>query len=208
MNDWRNRAACRGRDPELWWPVDVRLTPAVQEALTICAECPVREQCLAWAYEQGEQYGIWGGLTEQARSTGRPRTCRFCGNTFVPRRKRADRPQEYCTRQCAYDDRASNSGCGTLAGSARHRRAGEPECEPCRMARRLYDAQRQQQRRRERRETPRWTPEQVAAVKRLAATGADDSEIAAAVGRTVNAVRLTRNRHRIPGHHPRQEIAA
>lgn len=37
------------------------------EARRICGGCPVRLQCLQGAVERGEEYGIWGGLSEAER---------------------------------------------------------------------------------------------------------------------------------------------
>ena len=34
-----------------------------ESARQICAVCPVRDQCLQFALDSGEQYGIWGGRT-------------------------------------------------------------------------------------------------------------------------------------------------
>ena len=34
-----------------------------------CRSCPVRPECLAEALERGEQYGVWGGLTTQQRTS-------------------------------------------------------------------------------------------------------------------------------------------
>ncbi len=38
-----------------------------QKAKAICSVCPVRVQCLDFAVEIREPYGIWGGLTEADR---------------------------------------------------------------------------------------------------------------------------------------------
>ena len=39
-------------------------------ALKICEPCPVRAQCLKWALESKQVWGIWGGLTyKQIRRT-------------------------------------------------------------------------------------------------------------------------------------------
>ena len=62
--DWRAAAACLGADPDLFHPV----TPTDEaEAKAICAWCPVRADCLAFADEHAIGHGIWGGLTEDER---------------------------------------------------------------------------------------------------------------------------------------------
>lgn len=66
---WRADAACRGEDPELFFPVGSTGPAAAQVdgAKQICAQCPVREACLEFALRTGQNYGIWGGLTEDER---------------------------------------------------------------------------------------------------------------------------------------------
>lgn len=77
---WRDHAACRGADPELFFPAPppagrgkaVREALALaevstREAKAICDRCPVRRQCLQSAMERGERHGIWGGLNEDER---------------------------------------------------------------------------------------------------------------------------------------------
>ena len=61
---WRNRAACRGVDPDVFYPVSEE--DAVQ-AKAICAQCPVREACLEYALAARERDGVWGGATERER---------------------------------------------------------------------------------------------------------------------------------------------
>lgn len=39
----------------------------VQRAKAICAKCPVQPDCLGYALEYAEQFGIWGGKTERER---------------------------------------------------------------------------------------------------------------------------------------------
>jgi WhiB family redox-sensing transcriptional regulator len=36
-------------------------------AKLICRDCPVRAICLDWALANGQEAGIWGGLTEDQR---------------------------------------------------------------------------------------------------------------------------------------------
>ena len=61
---WRDAAACRDQDPEMFFPHE---TGSAQPAKTICAGCDVREQCLAWAIDHKQDYGVWGGRTVKER---------------------------------------------------------------------------------------------------------------------------------------------
>jgi WhiB family redox-sensing transcriptional regulator len=67
--DWRDDAACRDADPELFFP-DCGIRSArtqVKAAKLICRGCPVQMICLDWAMASGQESGIWGGLTEEER---------------------------------------------------------------------------------------------------------------------------------------------
>jgi WhiB family redox-sensing transcriptional regulator len=69
--DWRHGAACKDEDPELFFPIGTT-GPAVfqtEEAKAVCRRCDVREQCLQWALETGQEFGVWGGLSEDERRT-------------------------------------------------------------------------------------------------------------------------------------------
>src|SRR5947208_10972848 len=61
---WRQRAACRGVDPEVFYPVS---DDDADEAKAICAQCPVRQACLEYALTNRERDGVWGGATERER---------------------------------------------------------------------------------------------------------------------------------------------
>lgn len=69
MTDWRHRAACRDEDPELFFPVSDMGPGAKQaeNAKSVCARCPVRSECLAYALRNGLDYGVFGGTTERER---------------------------------------------------------------------------------------------------------------------------------------------
>jgi WhiB family transcriptional regulator, redox-sensing transcriptional regulator len=66
-------AACKGADTDLFFGPDAEFVSARQqreaEAKAICARCPVRDACLAYALDTREAYGIWGGLNEDERRT-------------------------------------------------------------------------------------------------------------------------------------------
>lgn len=66
--DWRNRAACRYVDPELFFPLgDVFAPGEDRKAKAVCRTCPVKAECLAWACSTGLTYGVAGGTTETER---------------------------------------------------------------------------------------------------------------------------------------------
>ncbi|MEV5885871.1 WhiB family transcriptional regulator [Streptomyces sp. NPDC052020] len=69
MGNWREHAACRHEDPELFFPVGTSGPAALQteQAKAVCRTCPVREQCLQWALETGQSIGVWGGTSEDER---------------------------------------------------------------------------------------------------------------------------------------------
>lgn len=68
---------CRRFDPDLWFadsPTELEL------AKSLCADCPVRVECLAGAVERAEPWGVWGGeifergaVVPRKRPRGRPR---------------------------------------------------------------------------------------------------------------------------------------
>jgi WhiB family redox-sensing transcriptional regulator len=62
---WRDRAACRGADPAIFFPRPGG--PGARPAQAICARCPVTAQCLAHAVSIPEHHGVWGGLAERER---------------------------------------------------------------------------------------------------------------------------------------------
>jgi WhiB family redox-sensing transcriptional regulator len=65
---WMPRGACRGEDPELFFPI-AAVGPALAQvfaAKTVCFRCAVRTACLSYALATG-QAGIWGGTTQEER---------------------------------------------------------------------------------------------------------------------------------------------
>lgn len=64
--DWRDKASCRDEDPEIFFPMPAdHVTEA--KALAVCATCPVKALCLAYAMELVIPYGIFGGVTQRVR---------------------------------------------------------------------------------------------------------------------------------------------
>jgi WhiB family redox-sensing transcriptional regulator len=67
--DWRDHAACRDTDPELFFPIG-NAGPGQQQldrAKQVCAGCQVRTPCLEWALASGQEAGVWGGTSEDER---------------------------------------------------------------------------------------------------------------------------------------------
>lgn len=107
--EWKADAACRGMDTNLFFPAkgDHR---AMLHVRAICNGCTVREQCLDYAVQLGEKFGVWGGLSERQR-----RAVRRESNT---RRVRVVQ-------------------CGTRGGYRKHKADGTEPCQPCAEAARV-----------------------------------------------------------------------
>ncbi|MFH8570231.1 WhiB family transcriptional regulator [Streptomyces sp. NPDC017993] len=76
--DWRQHAVCRDEDPELFFPIG-NTGPALlqaEEAKAVCQRCPVMEECLEWALESRQAYGVCGGMSEDERHAMRRRAAR------------------------------------------------------------------------------------------------------------------------------------
>jgi len=68
---------CHVADADLWFaesPADL------EQAKALCADCPIRRECLTSALEREEPWGVWGGeifergaIVARKRPRGRPR---------------------------------------------------------------------------------------------------------------------------------------
>jgi WhiB family redox-sensing transcriptional regulator len=61
---WRQNAACRGLDPEIFYPGEEE-DPSAAKA--VCGQCHVQQICLEHALGSRERDGVWGGATEKER---------------------------------------------------------------------------------------------------------------------------------------------
>ena len=61
---WQTDALCSQTDPEAFFPEKGGST---RDAKRICEGCDVRAQCLDYALQNDERFGIWGGLSERER---------------------------------------------------------------------------------------------------------------------------------------------
>ncbi|MBD3690077.1 WhiB family transcriptional regulator [Nanchangia anserum] len=64
MHAWQDQALCAQTDPEAFFPEKGGST---REAKQVCQLCRVRDDCLRYALENDERFGIWGGLSERER---------------------------------------------------------------------------------------------------------------------------------------------
>lgn len=65
-------AACKNcEDPDLFFPRNGTTEPRNGEAVKICRECPVWEQCRQWGFDMNDEFAILGGMTSNQRSRER-----------------------------------------------------------------------------------------------------------------------------------------
>jgi WhiB family redox-sensing transcriptional regulator len=76
MTKFMERGLCKGKPTDWWFPMlppgmgrDVvrRVREESRKAKELCSVCPVRLECLQYAIDNKEEYGIWGGLDEKER---------------------------------------------------------------------------------------------------------------------------------------------
>lgn len=122
--DWRDRAACVGKDPEWWFSYS---SGELALARSICGKCPVAVQCLKYALESDERYGIFGGLDEYQRASIRRKEAKEEARkeSPVPRVIRPRHPREH----------------GTTRGYRQHKNLQERPCQPCKDAAREQRAE-------------------------------------------------------------------
>ncbi|HEY7565342.1 MAG TPA: WhiB family transcriptional regulator [Acidimicrobiia bacterium] len=67
LTTWRDMAACRDTPGVDFFPSpeDVQ---GIAMAKAVCANCPVVEDCLAYAIETRQSEGVWGGHTTKERT--------------------------------------------------------------------------------------------------------------------------------------------
>lgn len=61
--DWE-RALCRQVDPDLFFP---EKGGSIRDAKATCRACELRTQCLEYALDHDERFGVWGGMSERER---------------------------------------------------------------------------------------------------------------------------------------------
>lgn len=66
---WREKAACRGGNVELFFPKQT-IPTGCQDAKRLCAQCPVIAECRAeWERMPSalQRHGVWFGTTDKER---------------------------------------------------------------------------------------------------------------------------------------------
>jgi len=66
-NGWREHANCKGINPNLFHPEQGGSGRDVDAAKAVCSVCTVRQECLDYALDNYEMFGIWGGTSERQR---------------------------------------------------------------------------------------------------------------------------------------------
>lgn len=100
---WQERGLCAQTDPESFFPEKGGST---REAKKICGLCDVRDECLQYALENDERFGIWGGHSERERRAMKkkqPRplkagNCANCGTEYLMAKHGPAR--QYCSQSC------------------------------------------------------------------------------------------------------------
>ena len=64
VTEWMQRGLCREIAPAVFFPSD---GVGVESARRICANCPVKGECLEYALEFRIDHGVWGGCSERER---------------------------------------------------------------------------------------------------------------------------------------------
>jgi WhiB family redox-sensing transcriptional regulator len=61
---WMDDGLCAQTSPDDFFPDQGE---GVADAKKVCAACPVSTQCLTYALDNRERFGVWGGTTAEER---------------------------------------------------------------------------------------------------------------------------------------------
>ena len=59
--------ACLDTDPNIFYPNEGN-RDAAKPAIKICRRCPITQECLQWALDTRQAFGVWGGATAHERA--------------------------------------------------------------------------------------------------------------------------------------------
>ena len=63
--EWTEKALCAETNPEVFFP---SMGGSIAEAKKVCKRCIVQAECLTYALDHSERFGIWGGLSDRERA--------------------------------------------------------------------------------------------------------------------------------------------
>lgn len=63
---WQEHALCTQVDTDLFFP---EKDQSSSQACGVCRACPVIDDCLQYALDHRELYGVWGGKSARQRQT-------------------------------------------------------------------------------------------------------------------------------------------
>ena len=68
-DDWREQAACRDTDPDLFFPVGTtgQAVDQIEAAKAVCRMCASQPACLEFALATNQESGVWGSTSEEER---------------------------------------------------------------------------------------------------------------------------------------------
>jgi WhiB family redox-sensing transcriptional regulator len=69
MDDWRQVAACRSTEPDMFFPIGSTggALDQIAAAKRVCASCEAMSACLDFALATNQESGVWGGTSEEER---------------------------------------------------------------------------------------------------------------------------------------------
>lgn len=126
VTDWKARGLCAQTDPDAFFP---EKGGATRDAKAVCAACEVRVQCLEYALDRDERFGIWGGTSEFERKKLR-KGGKAPVSSAVPEQPALPRPP--------HKGGTPPAPCGTETAFRRHRRNKEPVDSACTAAHLVY----------------------------------------------------------------------
>ena len=103
---WRLDAACRGLDPEVFYPASGDME-GLNRALAVCENCPVRQECLEENIT--EKLGVFGGTSGAERKRLKAEweiilSCKLCSKDYV----RETPSQVFCSEECRREARRNS----------------------------------------------------------------------------------------------------
>lgn len=64
---WQDKASCRGIDTNVFFQDHAGVSSNYASQRIMCAQCPVRLECLDFALDNHIKYGLWGGIAPRNR---------------------------------------------------------------------------------------------------------------------------------------------